>query len=553
MNKVTNIERVSAWCSACLSGEKPCCLMIRKAIERWQTDMEREDLFFDERAFNRFVRFAREFKHYKGPKAGERFEPEDWQLFVMANVIGLKRKESGLRKYTYADIYVPRKNGKTFLAAIFAAYFLLKDGEAGPEVYTAAVDQAQARLCYDASAELIKQSIFAGDTKPYQWGMKSPKNAGVFKPLSKDTKNKDGLNIQAAICDERHAWPSTEIYDVIKTGMGARSQPVLLSISTAGSDTSNPYFSDINVYKEILLGIKQKDNHFLMLFCPDDGDEWDDPATWYKVNPNLGVSISLDYMRAECEEAKLRGGTYLFAFQTKNLNMWVDAPDVWIPDEDVAANNRPFDESVLVGEECYVGIDLAAVRDITATALFFPKYMVVKFLFVVPEGKLVNKDVENGRVDYRLWHEQGWLDLCPGDQLDDDWYLLYLFDHLERYKIRCMAYDPWRMYNMENKFGKYKSVAMKYDQNVRYLSPPTFEVERTVFQHEYNFLFNPVIRWMFRNVVIYRDLNHNALRLDKAKSRNKIDGVAALVDAVGGWLNNKPKQVIYTDHSLRTV
>ena len=248
MSKTTNIERVRTWCDRSLSGELPTCLMVRKAIERWRSDLERDDLFFDEKAFNRFVRFAREFRHYKGPLAGSRFEPEDWQLFIMANVIGLKRRATGLRKYNYADIYVPRKNGKTFLAAIFAAYFLLKDGEAGPEVYTAAVDQAQARLCYDASAELIRRSIFADDTKPYQWGMKSPGNSGVFKPLSKDTKNKDGLNIFAAICDERHAWPSTEIYDVIKTGMGARSQPMLLSISTAGTDTSNPYFADINVY-----------------------------------------------------------------------------------------------------------------------------------------------------------------------------------------------------------------------------------------------------------------------------------------------------------------
>ena len=205
MSGKTNIERVRTWCDRSLSGELPTCLMVRKAIERWSSDLERDDLFFDEKAFNRFVRFAREFRHYKGPLAGSRFEPEDWQLFIMANVIGLKRRATGLRKYNYADIYVPRKNGKTYLAAIFAAYFLLKDGEAGPEVYTAAVDQAQARLCYDASAELIRRSIFADDTKPYQWGMKSPGNAGVFKPLSKDTKNKDGLNIFAAICDERHA------------------------------------------------------------------------------------------------------------------------------------------------------------------------------------------------------------------------------------------------------------------------------------------------------------------------------------------------------------
>ena len=550
---VTNYERVQTWCSRSMNGEIPTCLMVRKAIERWKRDLERPDLYFDERSFNRFVRFAREFKHFKGPKAGDRFEPEDWQLFVMANVIGLKRRETGLRKYNYADIYVPRKNGKTFLAAIFAAYFLLKDGEAGPEVYTAAVDQAQARLCYDASAELIRRSIFAEDTKPYQWGMKSPGNAGVFKPLSKDTKNKDGLNIYAAICDERHAWPSTEIYDVIKTGMGARTQPMLLSISTAGVDTSYPYFSDIEVYKDILLGVKEKDNHFLMLFCPDEDDRWDDPQTWAKVNPNLGISLSMEYMRGECDEARMRGGTYLVAFQTKNLNMWVDAPEVWIPDDDVQANNAPFDESQLLGAECYVGIDLASKTDLTATAFFFPKFNVARFVFTLPEAKIQDKGLEGDVVDYRLWHEQGWITVSPGKVLDEEWYLAQLFNEMSKFNIRCIAFDPWGMWDLKNRFGKYEPRLMEYQQSIRYMSVPTKDLEARVARHELNFLGNPVIRWMFRNVVIYRDPNAN-IKLDKARSRNKIDGVVALVDAIGGYLTKTAgKRPAYSDHTLRTI
>ena len=156
MKQRTNLEQVTEFCDSVLSKTVPSCLMVQKAVERWQADLAREDLYFDEKAFNRFVRFAREFKHFKGPMAGTHFAPEPWQLFVMANLIGLKRKETGLRKYTYADIYVPRKNGKTFMAAIFAAYFLLKDGEAGPEVYTAAVDQAQARLVGNQTVGLIR-------------------------------------------------------------------------------------------------------------------------------------------------------------------------------------------------------------------------------------------------------------------------------------------------------------------------------------------------------------------------------------------------------------
>ena len=550
MNGKTNLEIVQEWCRKSLSGEIPCCLMVKKAIERWYDDLEREDLFFDEKAFNRFVRFSKEFKHYKGEFAGRFFDPAPWQMFCFAELIGVKKKATGKRKYTYADIYVPRKNGKTFMAAIFAAYFLLKDGEAGPEVYTAAVDQAQARLCYDASAELIRNSIFATDTKPYQWGMKSPGNAGVFKPLSKDTKNKDGLNIHAAICDERHAWPTTEIYDVIKTGMGARSQPMLLSISTAGKDPSNPYFADIETYKDIMLGIKKKDNHFILLFTPDEGDRWDDPATWAKVNPNLGVALNEEYIRNEFEEAKLRGGTYQVAFQTKNLNMWVNAPDVWVSDEDVKANNAQFDVERLKGEECYVGLDLASKSDISAVCLFFPKFKVARFLFAVPDAKV---EEQQDRVDYRLWRDQGWLTVTPGKVLDEDWFVDFLIDALAPYKVRCVAYDPWAMWNIVPKLRKYESVLMAYQQSLRYLSAPMKWVETEVLQHRLNFLYNPVIRWMFRNVVPYVDPNLN-IRPDKARSRNKIDGVSALVDATGGWLTKEgEKKPAYHDHGLRSI
>jgi phage terminase large subunit-like protein len=550
MSKATNLERVQEWCRRSLDGELPCCLMVRKAIERWRADLERPDLYFDEKAFNRVVRFVSEFKHFKGPKAGEYFRPEPWQLFILANMFGLKRRETGLRKYNYADVYVPRKNGKTFLAAGVAGYFLLKDGEAGPEVYTAAVDQAQARLCYDASEELILSSIFRDDVKKYNWGMKSPGNVGVFKPLSKDTKNKDGLNIHAAICDERHAWPSTEIYDVIKTGMGSRSQPMLLSISTAGIDTSNPYFADIEVYKEILLGLKEKDNHFLLLFCPDEGDAWDDPATWAKVNPNLGVSLSLDYMRAECNEAKLRGGTYQVAFQTKNLNMWVNAPDVWLSDDDVVENSGPFDVSLLKGEECYVGLDLASKGDISAVCLFFPKFKVVRFIFTVPEAKVIE---QQDRVDYRLWADRGWLTVVPGKVLDEDWFVDYILGELEPYNVKCIAYDPWAMWNIVPKLRKYESKLMAYQQSLKFLSVPMKWVETEVLKHSLNFLGNPVIRWMFRNVVPYVDPNLN-IRPDKARSRNKIDGVSALIDAVGSWLTKTAdNKQAYHEHTLRTI
>ena len=552
--KYEDIRRLEGYVTGILDGSRPSCRYIRLACQRWLDDLKRPDLCFDSAVYLKICRFSRQFKHYKGPLAGQFFEPEDWQLFVFANIIGLKRSESGRRKYRLGDLYLPRKNGKTFLSAIFALWFLMMDGEAGAEVYMAALDQEQAKLCYDAAITLGRGSIFGRLLKIYNSRLKTecPQVNGVMKPLSKDTQNKDGLNIHAAICDERHAWPSTEMLDVIKTGMGARPQPFILSISTAGVDVSNPYFSDVEAYKSEMTGaMPLEDDHFFMLYCPDEGDRWEDEETWIKTNPNLGVSLSWDYMRSTFNEAQVRGGSYIVSFQTKNLNLWVDAPKVWLPDEDIALCNRPFDEGDLAGEECYVGIDLASKNDICATALFFPKYMYVKFLFVLPEGKISER---SDRVDYRKWMEEGWIVSCPGRVLDEGWYIATLFDQLRRYDVRCIAYDPWGMWDLKHQFSRYEDELMEYSQDIRHMSVPTKRLESEVLKHRMNFGGNPVIRWMMRNVVVYIDPNAN-VKLDKAKSRNKIDGVVALVDAIGGWLTrtNGRGGDMYDDHDLRTI
>lgn len=549
-------SQVTKYAAAVRSGELPSCLMVRKAVERWYADLERDDLYFDKHAFLQVVRFTGILKHFKGEFAGKPLTWEPWQLFVLANIFGLKVKATKRRKYTYADVYVPRKNGKTTFAAAIALYMLIMDGESAAEVYAAAVDKAQAKICFDASAELVKNCTeMEGYVKVFRKGsIVVEETASAYKPLSKDTKNKDGLNIHCGICDERHAWKTNEIYEVLKTGVGARSQPLIFSISTAGTDTSYPYFKDLEFLRQVMLGIKTKDNHFIMLYEPDEGDDWQDPKTWAKVNPNFGVSLGRKYMEDECAEARDKGGSTLAAFQTKNLNMWVDAPEVWIPDDDVAANNAAFDASKLEEADCYVGIDLASKNDLTATAFFFPKYNVVKFLFTVPESKIQEAQGRGDVVDYRLWKEQGWITVAPGKVLDEEWWMQQLFNVAEHYKVKCIAFDPWGMWQMKNRFGKYEDVLMEYQQNIRYMSVPTKDLEGRVLRHELNFLDNPVIRWMFRNVTVYVDPNAN-IKLDKGRSRNKIDGVVALVDAIGGYLNKTSGSTgeIYTTHTLRTL
>ena len=254
------ITQVNEYAAAVRSGALPSCLMVKKAVERWYADMAREDLYFDRSAFLRVVRFSAMLKHFKGEFAGQPIVWQPWQLFVLANIFGLKYRATKRRKYTYADVYVPRKNGKTTFAAVIALYMLLLDGESAAEVYAAAVDKAQAKICFDSSAELVKTlEGLDGYVKVFRKGsIVVEDTASSYKPLSKDTKNKDGLNIHCGICDERHAWRTNEIYEVLKTGIGARSQPLIFSISTAGTDTSYPYFNDLEFLRQVMLGIKEK-------------------------------------------------------------------------------------------------------------------------------------------------------------------------------------------------------------------------------------------------------------------------------------------------------
>ena len=552
MTKKINVENVvSEYVADVISGRLPSCRMVVLACQRYLDDWKREDLYFDWKAVKKFVAFSSSLKHFKGEFAGRPIDLEPWQIFIVANIFGWKKKATGKRRFTYADVFVPRKNGKTTFAAVLALYCMMLDGESGAEVYAAAVDREQARICFEASKELISVSMFSRLVKTYTSSLVYQKTASSYKPLSKETKNKDGLNPSCAVCDERHAWQTNEIFEVLKTGIGARSQPLIFSISTAGNDTSLPYFSDIKFLKEVMLGIKEKDNHFIMLYTPDDEDAWDDPMTWHKVNPNYGVSLSPTYMENEYLEAKQKGGTVLAAFCTKNLNKWVDAPTVWIADDTVKENNHDLDESQLLGEECYVGIDIASKTDLTCASFYFPKYKAFKYLFIIPEAKVIELE---DRVDYRRWAEQGWVTVAPGKVIDEEWYLERLKIEMDKYNIKCIAYDPWGMWNMIQKFGRYQDVLLEYQQSIRYMSVPTKWFESAVLKSELNFMHNPILRWNMQNVVIYTDPNAN-IKLDKARSRNKIDGVVATVNAIGGWLNKTTGDTgeIYATHGLRTV
>lgn len=554
-------QRVEEYIEKVVTGSRCAGRYEILAVERYLSDLNRAsggwDYHFDETSAMQALLFFNLLKHFEGEWAGKDLDLEGWQAFIIWNIFGWK-KRNGKRRFTYADILVARKNGKTTLAAGIGLYMLTLDGERGAQVFSAAVDKAQAGICWSAAREMSKISKHLKKLlKHYHSSIVVEAMVSSFKPLSKETKNKDGLNPHCAICDERHAWKTNEVYDVIKSGMGARSQPLILSISTAGFDMDAPYFKDMKVLYEILEGSKSRDNQFIMIYQPDKGDDWKDPRTWEKANPNYGVSVSEDYFKGELEDAINKGSTTEVNFRTKNLNLWVDAPDVWIPDEIVAENNHDLDDDSLLGEECYAGLDLASHVDINALALYFPKLpgKPFKFLFFVPESKI--KENED-RADYREWKEQGWLIVTPGDMIDVELMVSIMLKELKKYNIKNLSFDPYKAYHgviqgLQN--GGLGEVLDEYNQRIQNMSEPAKEIQRMILARETNLLHNPVIRWMFRNVVMYQDANEN-IRPDKRKSSGKIDGVVSMINAIGGYLSilaEENSKQVYTQHTLRVI
>ena len=511
-------EKALAYIRSVLSGKRNAGELERLAVRRHVDDLEHameRGLYFDERAAKRALAFCQLIKHYQGEWAGQEFVPEGWQCFILWSIFGWKTK-GGVRRFKYAAIEVPRKNGKTMLAAVIALYGLVADGEQGAQVYSAAVDRDQAAICWKAAARM----------------------GSYYKPLSKETKNKDGLNPHFAICDEMHAWPTDDIYNLIRSGMGARRQPLIFSITTAGFDMNSPYYQMRRLYVDILRGVKRDEHTFVLIFCPDKEDDWHDVRTWYKASPNLGVSVYEDFMRMEYEAAVNKGSTTEVNFKTKNLNLWVDAPDVWIKDDLVARCDYGTTDADLEGETCYAGLDLASHVDINALCLYFPERPVpaCRFYFWIPEDKVREKE---DRVDYRQWKEEGWIRVTNGNVIDIDEMVADLTRILRRYDVQSLAFDPAKAYHGViqglQKEG-FDDLLDEFSQGIQNMSEPTKKIEADVSAGLVDLMRNPVIRWMFRNVVIYRDANDN-IKMDKKRSIEKIDGCVAMANAYGTYMS----------------
>lgn len=304
-------------------------------------------------------------------------------------------------------------------------------------------------------------------------------------------------------------------------------------------------------YIDVLLGIKKQENTFVMIYSADEGDDWKDPKTWAKSNPNMGISISAEYLEEEFKSALNRGGSEEVNFKTKNLNQWVDAPTVWIQDEKVRKCSNGTTDADLVGQTCYAGLDLASHVDINALALYFPELKAIKLYYWIPEAKM---EENADRVDYKTWAAEGRIFVTEGNVIDIDAQVEKITEIIRGVNCRNIAFDPAKAYHGTvqglQKAGL-NNILDEFNQSIKTMSEPTRELQRLVESAEVDLMDDPVLRWMFRNAVAVTDANDN-IKLHKAKSMNKIDGLTAIINAIGGYMSGaKPEP--YKDSDLKIL
>lgn len=519
------------------SGDILVCEYVRLAVERYYADLDRaldEGRYFDKKAAMRAIHFIEKLKHTKGEWAGQRFRLEPWQQFVLWNIFGWKNAD-GTRRFRYAYIEIARKNGKTALSAGIGLYMLFADGESRPEVYSAATVKDQAKICFSDAVEIVKATDLKNYLTPYRNSIVYDLKGGMMKPLSSDYGTHDGLNPSCGIIDEFHAHKDSGMFDVIKSAFGARRQPLMFVITTAGFNKSGACYAYRENVIKVLRGVNEDDSLFGIIYTLDDKSEWDDPKMWIKANPNLGVSLSADYLADQVKDAKNRPEA-VRNVMTKNVDLWVDAERTWILDDawqKCIGTTAPAD---LKGCACWGGLDLSNVSDITAYVLLFHENDRFQLLphFWIPEEKMLEK-IRKENINYDKWVAEGYVTVTLGNVIDYDFVKADILRIVADYDLRTSAYDRW---NSSQTIIDLQNEGMEcnpFGQGYGSMSAPTKEFEKLVLTGKIEHFGNPVLRWMLASTLVKTDPAGN-IKPDKEKSTQKIDGIVAAIMALGEWM-----------------
>ena len=489
---------------------------------------------YDKAKADRAVTFINNLSHTKGKWAGKRFDLLPWQEQIVRDLFGIV-KEDGNRQFLTAYIEIPKKNGKSELAAAIALYLLYADNEASAEVYGAACDRNQASIVFDVAKQMVqmsrpleKRSKIMGATKR----IVNYSNAGFYQVLSAETGTKHGLNVSGLVFDEIHAQPNRHLYDVLTKGSGdAREQPLFFIITTAGTDRNSICYELHTKALDILNGRKKDTSFYPVVYGLSDEDDWNDEANWRRANPSLGHTIGIDRVREAYQQA-LDNPAEENVFKQLRLNMWTSSSVAWIPEHVYAKGNDPIQYESLKGRSCYAGLDLSSTSDITALVLVFPprfeeeNYIVLPY-FWLPEDTLELR-CRRDHVLYDIWERQGYIKTTEGNVVHYGFIEKFIEELSEIYHIKEIAYDRWNATQMVQNLEGMGLTLVPFGQGYKDMSPPSKELNKLMMEGKIQHGGHPVLKWMGQNVVMRQDPAGN-IKPDKEKSVEKIDGIVALI------------------------
>lgn len=512
------------------------------ACKRFLADLDNPMFVFREDKVERVIKFCKLCKHYLGKFRGRPFQPLPWQAFIIANIFGFFWAEKpDVRRFSESYIEIPRKSGKTFLAAVLALYALLADGEGSPQVILAAATKEQSSM---VDLEAVKGILGMLDPKhklaKVQRSIVKPKE-GFLKVVATDSPL-DGLNVSFALLDEYHETPTDAAKNALKLSMGTRKSPHLMTITTAGYDKSLPCFK-LHVYAQSVLEQKMADDAFFcIIYGIDEGDDWKDQTIWKKANPSLGTTNSVDFIKSEVEKAINEPLTEV-AVKTKLLDVWCDAETVWLNDETIVKSMQMIDFEQFRGEYCYVGIDLASVSDLTAVSFMFVrdgKYY-YKTYYYLPSEALKTKQ---NREKYAYWQRVGDLKVIDGNVTDYQVILEDLLAINEICPIILISYDSYNSTQFIIDCTNEGFNCQPFSQSLGSFNRPMKEFERMAYNGTNVIDQNEATRYCFSNVEIKTDFHGNCkpFKKDMADAR-KIDGVIAMLMTLGGFLSHPELQL----------
>ncbi len=522
--------------------------------------------YFKERG-NDAIDFIEFLKHSKGEWYGQDFKLMSWQKKIIRKVFGTLNKD-GTRQYRIAYIEIPRKNGKTEIGAAIALYLLIDDKEYGAEIYSAAGDRDQATLVYNAAAPMVRQSsaldrrckIIDSVKRIVVYSTNS-----FYRVLSAEHKTKHGVNAHGVIFDELHVQPNRDLWDTLTTSGGTRSQPLVVAITTAGYDRNSICWQLHEYALKVSKGIVKDPTFYSKIYAADENDDWEDEKTWFKANPALDNPSnkrysasaaapfrSLKEMRDLYNKAKEMPALQN-TFKRLYLNIWTSQETRWMDIKKWDATAGSVVEENLKGMKCFGGLDLSSISDITAFVLVFLQEGILKVLpyFFIPEDNMEER-IKKDRVPYDVWVREGYIYKTPGNIIDYSFIEAKIDKCAKIFDILEIGYDPWNASMLTQRLADNGMEMIEIRQGMKSLAAPTKQLETLILQKKIHHNANPVLRWMFDNIMVKQDAAGN-LKPDKEKSNEKIDGIVALIMAVDRAMRNLDTESVYEDRGVITI